>query len=220
MEPRRIAVLGTGRVGRTLGAGFARHGHQVVLGSRDPQSPRANQAVAEVGGSTRAATYAEAAKWAEWVFVCVPGETVEDAVALAGPENLAGKAVVDVSNAMETSDGVSSLAFGMEDSCAEHVQRAAPEARVVKAFNSCGVRMMIDPVVTCPPPMMPICGDDVNAKGQIAELLADVGWEPVDFGVLRCAGMIEAMTVAWLQYGEATGIWDHVYEFARPPQGD
>lgn len=211
-----MALLGSGNVGRTLGAGLARHGHDVVLGSREPHSEKIQTWLLEVGPQACSATYAEAVDWADWVFVCVPGSAVEAAILSIGPARLAGKIVVDVTNAMTSTDADHlTLTWGIDDSSAQHIQRAAPQARVVKAFNTTGVSLMIDPDLPCPPPTMPICGNDAEAKEAVAELLRDVGWEPVDLGGIHSAPMIEAMTVAWVQYGRMTGTWTHAYKFVH-----
>ena len=214
MEPRKMAFLGGGKVGRTLSAGLARHGHQVMIGSRDPESVQIAEWQAQVGPAASAGTYPEASAWADWVFMCVPGTAVETAILLAGKGALDGKLVIDVTNAMTTvDDDHITLSWGVDDSAAQHIQRAVPTARVVKAFNTTGVNSMVDPDVPCPPPSMPICGNDAEAKADVAELLRDVGWEPVDLGMIHSAAMIEAMTLAWVQYGRTTGIWSHCYKF-------
>lgn len=216
MEPQKMAMLGSGKVGRTLGAGLVKHGHHVMLGSRDPSSERVKEWVANTGPMASAGTYPEAVEWADWVFFCVPGTAVETVSALVGRGALAGKLVVDVTNAITTvDDDHMTLSWGVDDSAALHIQRTNPGARVVKAFNTTGVNSMIDPDVPCAPPIMPICGNDAEAKAEVAELLRDVGWEPCDLGPIHVAAMIEAMTLAWVQYGRVTGTWSHCYKFVH-----
>ena len=217
MEPQRMALLGAGRVGRRLGLGLAKHGHVVFLGSREPASDRVREWLAEAGPKANAGTYQEAVAWANWVFFCVPGTAVEMTALALGRGALDGKLVVDVTNAMTTADADHiTLTWSVDDSSALRLQREAPGARVVKAFNSTGVNSMVDPDVPCAPPTMPICGNDEEAKTEVAELLRDVGWEPIDLGTIHSAGMLEAMTLAWVQYGRMTGIWNHCYKFVHP----
>lgn len=217
MEPRKMAVLGSGRVGRTLASGFIKHGHQVMLGSRDPSAEYVTSWLAENPRAAGTGTYPAAAEWAEWVFVAVPGTAVEATVLAANPENMRGKILVDVSNALTTADDDHlTLTWGIDDSSAQHAQRMAPHAHVVKAFNSSGVQMMIDPRVPCGPPTMPICGNDADAKADVSELLRDIGWEPADFGTIHSAGMVEALGLAWVQYGRMTGNWTHCYKLVVP----
>ena len=189
MEPQKMAFLGSGHVGQALSAGLAKHAHRVMLGSRDPSCDRVQEWRAKVGPEAMAGTYADAVAWADWVFVCVPGTAVDAMVSLVGARALDGKLVVDLSNAMTTvDDDHITLTWGVDDSAAQHIQRAAPGAHVVKAFNSTGVRSMVDPDVPCGPPSMPICGNDPEAKSRVSELLQDVGWEPVDLGTLHSRG--------------------------------
>lgn len=217
MKAQRIALLGAGKVGTTLGAGFVKHGHEVVLGSRDPDSDKVKSWLAEVGPKACADTYNEAVASADWVFLCVPGRVVEETVEELDPGALAGKIVVDVSNTFAPGkSGQLSLPRGLDDSAAQAIQKSVPEARVVKAFNSTGVQSMIDPDVECGPPMMPICGEDERAKADLAELLREVGWEPIDLGGIAMVPMLEMMTVAWYAYGRARGAYDHCYKFVVP----
>jgi predicted dinucleotide-binding enzyme len=204
-------------VGRTLGAGFANLGHHVVLGSRDPDSDALRAWVDGMSVSVRSASYADAAAEADWVFLCVPGTVAEETVRGLGPGALAGKIVVDVTNSMAVGKwGQRTLPRGLEDSVAQTIQAETPEARVVKAFNSTGLQSMILPKVECGPPMMPICGEDAQAKSDIAQLLREVGWEPIDLGGIALAPLLETMTVAWYAYGRATGAYDHCYKFVKP----
>jgi 8-hydroxy-5-deazaflavin:NADPH oxidoreductase len=216
MEPRKLAMLGSGRVGTALGSGLVKHGHHVMLGSREPGAQRVTDWVAETGPRASAGTYREAVDWADWVFICVPGTAVDATIAAVGRDVFAGKIVVDVTNAMTSADDDHmTLSWGIEDSSAQHIQRAAPSARVVKAFNTTGAALMIDPDVPCAPPTMPICGNDASAKEAVSGLLRDVGWEPVDLGGIHSAPTIEAMTLAWVQYGRMTGTWNHAYKFTH-----
>jgi predicted dinucleotide-binding enzyme len=216
MQAQKMAFIGSGHVGRTLATGLAKHGHQVMLASRDPSNETVQQWLDEIGTQGRAGTYPEAAEWADWVFICVPGTAVDATVSAIGAAALEGKIVVDVTNATTLVDqDHSTLTWGIDDSLALHIQRAAPGAHVVKAFNTTGVRMMIDPEVPCAPPTMPICGNDAGAKAKVSEMLEDVGWEPIDLGTIHSAAMIEAMILPWLQYGHLTGIWTHCYKFVH-----
>ena len=217
MSVGRIALLGAGKVGTTLGAGFVKHGHEVVLGSREPGSDKVRAWLAEMGPNACSGTYSEALASADCIFLCIPGRVLEETVAALPAGSLDGKVVVDVSNHMAKGEsGSFSLPMGLEDSAAQRIQRARPSARLVKAFNTTGVQSMIEPHVRCGPPTMPICGDDMQAKADVAELLREVGWEPVDLGGIALVPVLEVLTVAWLQYGRATGAYDHCYKFVKP----
>lgn len=220
MDTHRMALIGSGKVGRTLGAGFAKLGHEIMLGTREPSGESALEWREEVGYHAEVGTSREAALWAEWVFLCVPGKALDETLQAIGADALDGKIVVDVTNALKQSDdNVTTMMWGTDDSSAEHVQRAAPGARVVKAFNTTGYQSMIDPAVDCSPPSMPICGNDPGAKAQVSELLVHVGWAPIDLGGITSARAIEAMLLSWLLYGRSTGRWNHCFRFTYSAVG-
>lgn len=213
MEPTRMAFLGGGRVGQTLSVGLAGHGHEVMLGSRDPEGGRVAGWRKVMGARGRVGTYEEAAGWAEWVFVCVPGRVAETAVSLATSEAISDKVVVDVTNTMVRGEhGLWALEYGLESSAGEKLQQAAPVARVVKAFNTVGYRKMIDPEFAQGPPTMPICGEDDEAKTGVARMLRDIGWEAADVGGIAQARILEAMTLVWLAFGQVHETWMHAFK--------
>jgi len=128
----RIGVLGTGEVGRVLGAGFASHGHQVTIGSRDPKQEKVQAWVKATGQAASAGTFAEAAAFGDIAVLAASWEGTESALALAGPKQLAGKVVIDATNPLIFSQGAPpTLAVAGNDSAGETVQRRLPGARVV-----------------------------------------------------------------------------------------
>src|SRR4051794_8376203 len=162
----RIGVLGTGQVGQTLARGFADRGHDVMLGSRD-------------GTGVAGGTFADTARHGEVVVLAVLGAAVEEAVAQAGPESLAGKVVIDATNPLDFSAGFPPrLLWGHTDSGGERVQRAAPDAHVVKAFNIIGSPYFVEPRLGGEQPTMMIAGDDADAKATVGRLGEDFGWPP------------------------------------------
>ena len=217
MATGTIALLGTGKVGTTLGAGLVKHGHQVVLASREPDSEKLHAWVDEMGEKACSASYDDAIAAADVVFFCVPGRAIEETLAAIDVAALDGKVVVDVTNNTAVgANGALITKLGLEDSATQIIQRAAPGARVVKAFNTTGVRSMVEPKVECGPPSMPICGDDAAAKETVGEIVREFGWVPVDLGGVDAAPALEAMLLPWILYGRATGRWDHCYKFATP----
>lgn len=217
MQSHTIAVLGSGTVGTTLAGGFIKHGHSVILASREPDKPEVHAWVDEHGERACSANYEDAVGAADWVVLAIPGEVAEKTLRGLGEGLLGGKLLIDVSNNLGTGEhGQISLPMGLEDSAAQRIQRDMPSVRIVKAFNSTGYQSMIDPQPECAPPDMPICGDDEDAKAQVGELLRELGWDPVDLGGIEFVPLIEAMTAAWVRVGRATGRWDHCYKFVRP----
>ena len=209
----RVAMLGSGRAGRTLGLGFIAHGHEVVMGTRNPNAQSVQAWLAEAGDAATATTYAEAAARCEIAVFVPTWAGAASAATLTGASNVAGKVVIDVTNPLGTlEDGSSGLVVGGDDSAAEQVQRWFPDAKVVKAFNSVGVEVMVDPDLAGGPPTMPLCGNDEQARGVVAELLRDFGWEPADLGDLTAARGIEPMVLVWVAYGRRRGAWDHAFK--------
>jgi 8-hydroxy-5-deazaflavin:NADPH oxidoreductase len=209
----RVGILGSGRVGRTLGAGFAAHGHEVAMGTRTPDGPGALEFLETVGERGWVDTYAAVAEWCEFAVFPPVWSAAAHLVELAGAEHLAGKVVVDVTNPLgRDAEGHEKLAVGPEDSAGETVQRLLPDARVVKAFNMTGVELMVSPNLPGGPPTMLIAGNDENAKELVAEVLHDFGWESADLGDITGSRAIEGVTLAWLLYGRRRGTWDHSFK--------
>jgi predicted dinucleotide-binding enzyme len=193
----RIGIIGSGNVGSSLANGLVRHGHDVMLGTRDTQKPAVREFVEASDGRGRAGSYAEAARYADIVITAYPGSLVEETVSAIGPENLAGKLVIDTANPILRVDGVASAAYGIDDSAAEVLQRAVPTARVVKAYNTIWAKRMVDPDPAEGSTTMRIAGDDADAKAEVSALLESTGWKVRDLGDLTHARKLEAEVVEW-----------------------
>ena len=204
----KIAVLGTGVVGRALGKGFAGLGYEVIIGTRDPSSPQAQQA-AEAIGEADVATFAAAASAGSCAILATSWAGTQAALELAGPVNLAGKLVIDTTNPLRFTDGLPSLAIGFSTSAGEQVQAWLPEARVVKAFNTATAEMMVEPQVEDGPATMFICGNDAAAKLEVSEVLTRFGWEPVDLGDIERSRLIEPLAMVMIVYGFQHDHWTH-----------
>jgi predicted dinucleotide-binding enzyme len=193
----RIGIIGSGNVGSSLASGLVRHGHDVMLGTRDAQKPSVREFVEASDGRGLAGSYAEAARYGDIVITAYPGSLVEETVSAIGPENLAGKTVIDTANPIVRIDGVASAAYGIDDSAAEVLQRAVPTARVVKAYNTIWAKRMVDPDPTEGSTTMRIAGDDADAKAEVSALLESTGWKVRDLGDLTHARKLEAEVVEW-----------------------
>ncbi|MDX6275194.1 MAG: 8-hydroxy-5-deazaflavin:NADPH oxidoreductase [Frankiales bacterium] len=190
----RIGLLGSGVVGQALSSGYQRHGHETQIAGR--------------GG------FADVAGWAELVVLAVAGSAAE-AVAAEVAAATAGKVLIDATNPLDHSSGAPRLFVGFDDSLGERVQRAAPETRVVKAYNIVGNGSMVDPQLPGGPPTMLICGEDDAAKATVTELLESTGWEVADLGGIGASRYLEPMCLAWVLYGVRTGGWDHAFKLLR-----
>jgi predicted dinucleotide-binding enzyme len=218
----RFAVLGSGQVGRALGAGLIRHGHDVLMGSRDPSAAQVVAWVGEVGDRGRAVSYDEAAREAEIACVATAWSGTENALTLAGVANLAGKLVIDVTNPFGRGPSGMTLVTGRDDSAGEQVQRWLPQSRVVKTWNTVNNQQMIDPTIPGGPGDMFLCGNDDAAKETVSELLRECGWPPLDVGGIESARMLESLALLWVTYAISHSSSDHAFKLLRrqpPPAG-
>lgn len=213
---QRIAVLGTGDVGRVLADGFLAHGHEVVRGSREPA--KLADWVAKAGPRGRAGTFAEAAAAGELVVLAVKGTAAESALELAGEAAIAGKVVIDTTNPIAPDppvNGVLRFFTTLEDSLMERLQRRFPRARFVKAFSIVGNPLMVNPSLPGGPPTMFICGNDAAAKADVTAILDRFGWETEDLGSVEAARAIEPLCILWCIPGFLRNQWRHAFKLLR-----
>jgi len=190
-----IAMIGTGRVAGALGPQFAKQGHTIIYGSRDPARAEVQALVAATGGQVSAMGQAEAAARADTVVIAVPGAVAVDVV--RGLGNLSGKIILDPTNITTNADDGFRI-HAVDTSNAELIQAAAPGAHVVKAFNTLNYQTMINPAEAGGPVTIPIVGDDADAKRKVADLAEGMGFEVIDLGPLRYARTLEEMLVIWV----------------------
>ncbi|MEF8789324.1 MAG: NAD(P)-binding domain-containing protein [Haloarculaceae archaeon] len=191
MEPVRIGVVGTGSVGSTLGRRWAEAGHAVRFGTRDPERSDVRDLVAGIEGDAEAVTV-EGAADADVLVLAVPAAAVEST--LSGLD-FAG-VLVDPTNSYPEA--------GPEPG-AERAARLAPDARVVKAFNTVGWEVMADPDLDGVAATMPLAGDDADAKELVAGLARDLGFEPLDVGDRAAAVHLENLARLWIHLAVSTG---------------
>ncbi len=190
----RIAIIGTGDVAAALGPEFAAQGHTVVYGSRDPDRESVQELVARTGDDATATTQSNAVVDADIVVLAVPGMLVDAITHSLG--DLSGKIIIDPTNPIVRHGDT--LVHGVATSNAELIQAAAPEARVVKAFNTLNWRTMVDPERSGGPVSIPLAGDSAEAKARVAELIVGMGLDPIDLGPLENARWIEGMLIVWI----------------------
>jgi 8-hydroxy-5-deazaflavin:NADPH oxidoreductase len=210
----RVGVLGTGEVGRRLAGGFNSRGHDVMIGSRDQEKPELREWLSGDGVGVHAGTFREAAGHGELLVLAVLGDAAQDVIGQAGAENFAGKVVIDAMNPLDFSGGFPpKLSISGEDSLGESVQRALPNAKVVKAFNTIGNPYFVDPKFSHGTPTMLIAGDDEGAKQFVRDVLVDFGWsDTVDIGGIDGSRELEAICLVWVKIGGARGAWDHGFK--------
>ena len=188
-----VAVIGTGNVGMALGTEFGGLGHEVIYGSRSPDAPKTLELVGKTSNAT-AASPAEAAAEADVIVLAIPG-MVTESIVKALPD-LSGKIIIDVTNPLVFTGNPPTVTYGTDRSLGEIVQEAHPDAFVVKAFNTINWRLMIDPPT--PAPVIPLAGDNADAKQQVAEWVHAMGIDTVDVGGIYHARATEYIIVMML----------------------
>ncbi|MDZ5621638.1 NAD(P)-binding domain-containing protein [Nocardioides sp. HM23] len=204
----KIAVLGTGAVGRALSGRLAELGHDVTVGTRDPGATGAKEEYADWAADhpdVGLATFADAAEPAPVVINATSGAVTLDVLGQAG--ELGGKVVIDVSNGLDFSAGFPPLiSFPQDDSMAEQVQRAFPAALVVKSLNTMTAAVMAHPEQLPDPGTVFLSGDDPSAKETVAGLLRELGHTDIlDLGDVTTARGVEWLMPAWLRVIGAVG---------------
>jgi hypothetical protein len=190
----KIAIIGAGHVGGTLGAGWAGHGHEIFFGVRNTTDAKLKELLTRVHGKIHTASVHDAATAAEVVALTVPWPAVDDALQSAG--DLRGKILLDYTNPLKPD--FSGLEVGYTTSGGEHVAARAPGARVVKIFNTTGFPNMANPEYREGRSMMLHCGDDAQAKKIAAQLAGELGFEPYDVGPLTEARQLEPFALVWI----------------------
>jgi predicted dinucleotide-binding enzyme len=227
----KIAVLGTGAVGRTISEKLASLGHDVTIGTRDVDSLMA-RTEGPMGGrlppfsdwvasneGVSVATFADAAAGSEMVFNATSGEVSLQVLDSAGTSNLAGKILVDISNPLDFSQGFPpSLSVCNTDSMAERIQAAFPDARVVKTLNTTNAAVMVEPgAVAGGDHTMFVAGNDETARTEVATILRDwFGWSDVlDLGDITGARGMEMILPLWLRLMGTVGGPNFNFKIAR-----
>jgi predicted dinucleotide-binding enzyme len=212
----RIGVIGSAAVGQTLAGGLKTHGHDVRIASRSPQK------LAEFSAKTgiAAAHPAEVAAWAAALVLAVKGSIALDAVRELGGSSIAGKIVIDTTNPIANEppqDGVLKFFTSPNDSLMERLQHAVPDAKFVKAFNSVGAGLMVNPSFPGgAKPTMFYCGDDAAAKTTVKAIIEELGWEAADMGSAKAARAIEPLCQLWCIPGFRSNEWtSHAFHVLR-----
>jgi predicted dinucleotide-binding enzyme len=196
-------------VGRTIGGRLVGLGHEVMLGSRTADNADATAWAAEIGDRATHGTFADAATFGEVLFNCTGGMVTLAALEAAGEDNIGDKVLVDVSNALDFSQGMPPrLAVANTDSVGEQIQRRFPSARVVKSLNTMNSAVMVDPAAVPGYHNVFVSGDDAGAKAMARELLGQFGWSPdaiIDLGDIKSARGAEAFVLFWVFLRGALG---------------
>lgn len=208
----KVGILGSGDVARTLGDGFLKHGHDVMLGTRDRQKLadwQSKHPVAQIG------SFGDAAKFGEVVVLAVRGAVALDVLRLAGGPALGDKVVIDTTNPIAEAppvNGVLKCFTSLNESLMEQLQREYSQLRFVKAFSSVGNARMVSPQYAAGRPTMFICGNDDGAKRIVTGVLDQFGWETLDCGKVEAARAIEPLCILWCIPGFLRNEWTHAFK--------
>jgi len=211
----KIGILGSGTVARTLAAGFDHHGHDVMLGTRDPA--KLESWLGE-HPDVSAGSVADAATFGDVIVLAVKGIAAEAVVRAAGEDALSGKVVIDTTNPIADAppeNGVLRFFTGLDESLMERLQAVAPLARFVKSFSCVGAPLMVNPSFEGGPATMFICGNDASARATVHELLDQFGWEIADMGGAEAARAIEPLCILWCIPGFLRNEWSHALKLVR-----
>jgi len=211
----KVGVIGSGDVGKVLASGFLKHGYDVMMGTRaaskltdwSKQNPRGT-----IG------SFAYAAKFADVIVLAVKGTVASEALRAAGAANLAGKPVMDATNPIADAppvNGVLKFFTSLDESLMERLQREFADAHFVKAFNSVGNALMVNPQFKEGKPTMFICGNNESAKQTVRGILDQFGWETADMGKAEAARAIEPLCMLWLIPGFLRNEWSHAFKLLR-----
>lgn len=212
----KIGILGSGDVAQVLALGFLSRKHEVMLGTRD-NGDKLKPWQTQHAPSAKLGSFSETAAFADVVLIAVKGFAAEALVKSLAPY-LVGKVVIDATNPISENkppqNGVLHFFTGPNDSLMERLQANAPEARFVKAFNSVGSSLMVDPKLESRPSMF-ICGNDEAAKATVTKMLNAFGWDAEDMGKATSARAIEPLCTLWCAPGFIRNDWRHAFKMLR-----
>lgn len=208
----KMGIIGSGEVAQSLGTGFLKHGHSVMLGTRDASKLAGWQTKnegAEVG------SFADAGKFGEAIVLAVKGTAALKALEGTGAEALAGKTVIDTTNPIAEAppvNGVLKYFTNLDESLMEQLQSAYPKSNFVKCFSSVGNTQMVNPNFAGARPTMFICGNDDSARQMVKGILDQFGWETLDCGKVEAARAIEPLAMLWCIPGFLYNEWTHAFK--------
>jgi hypothetical protein len=209
----KIAIIGAGNVGGTLGTAWAQKaGHEILFGVRNPAAEKTQALVGKLGGKARAVAPAEAAASADFIVLTTPWPQAEAAVRSLG--NVSGKIILDAINPLAMGPDGLGLEIGHSISAGEKVQGWAAGALVFKTLNTTGFGNMAEPIYHGVKSVMFVAGDDAASKPKVIDLVATLGFDVIDAGPLRNARLLEAHAMLWIELALKHGLGRN-WAFAR-----
>ena len=212
---KKIGIIGSGPVAQALAAGFLTYNYPVMMGTRHPE--KLNDWVEREGKGASVGSFDEVASFGEIIVLAVKGSVAKDALDQAGKKNLVGKTVIDTTNPiadLPPENGVLRFFTNLDYSLMEQLQKSFPDTHFVKAFNSVGNAVMVNPSFESKPTMF-ICGNDKSAKQDVAAILDQFGYEAADMGGVEAARAIEPLCMLWCIPGFLEDNWTHAFKLLK-----
>jgi len=224
----KVGIFGTGIVGRLLAEKFVADGYEVMIGTRNVQNTLAKNEPDIIGTppykqwqekntKVKLGNFADAAKFGEIIFISTFGDVAINAIDMAGKENFAGKIVIDTTNPLDLSNGIPPGFSGtVGNSLGEQIQKSLPHAKVVKAFNTLSMHIVVNPQREEGDPVLLIAGNDENAKKSVREIAKGWGWKDiVDLGGISESFFLESFALLWIRYAFKNNSWTHAFALLR-----
>lgn len=224
----KVGILGTGMVGRILAEKFIADGNEVMIGTRNieqtltksEQDMLRNRPFKEWQESNpivKLGTFEDAAKFGEIILIATFGNAATNAIELAGRENFADKIVIDPTNPIDVSKGgIPEFTATSGNSLGEQIQKLLPQAKVVKAFNTVSMHIVVNPKRQDGVPVLLIAGNDEGAKKYVGTIANNWGWnDVVDYGDISESFFLEAFGMIWIRYAFKNNSWTHAFAFLR-----
>ena len=212
----KVGILGSGIVGQTLGSGFLKYGHQVKIGTSNPN--KLNDWLDKAGTNASSGSFADAASFGELIVLAVKGTAALNVLEKAGPENFKDKTIIDTTNPIADAapvNGVLQFFTNQNSSLMEELQKKYSQANFVKAFSCVGNALMVNPDFGGQKPTMFIAGNDDGAKLQVKGILNTFGWEIEDMGKAEAARANEPLCILWCIPGFLENRWMHAFKLLK-----
>ena len=224
----KIGIFGTGMVGRILAEIFISEKNEVMIGTRNVAATLSKNEKDMLGNppykewqenhrGVQLGTFAETAQFGDIIFIATFGNSALEAIRLAGKSNFDGKIIVDVTNPLDMSNGVPPGFTGtLGNSLGEQIQKELPNAKVVKAFNSLSMHIIVNPKREEGDPVLFIAGNDETAKENVTAIAKNWGWKDVvDFGDISESFWLETFGMLWIRYAFKNNSWSHAFKLMR-----
>lgn len=210
----KIGILGSGNVGKTLADGFIKHGYDVKIGSGSPE--KLSEWLSDAGDKGSVGSFKEAAAFGELLVLAVKGTVVEKILNEVRSE-IDGKIIIDATNPIADEapeEGLVKFTTDLNSSLMEKLQATYPKANFVKAFNSVGAHLMVNPQFEVTPTMF-IAGNNEESKNVVSKILDQFGYEVEDLGGVKAARAIEPLCILWCIPGFRHNQWGHAFKLLK-----